>query len=159
MPKVIRDVATTVAASMSTRSRIWRGSASSDCLGGVQQRAAAFRFAGQLAVYLTALEPGDTVLGLDLAHGGHLTHGMRLNISGRLYNFVSYGVTRDTHRIDFDQVARLAREHKPKMIVAGRVPIRGRFSMRGLRRSPPRWGEAVRGHGPLCRPGRGGPAR
>ena len=72
-----------------------------------------------LAVYLTAVDPGDTVLGLDLAHGGHLTHGMRLNISGRLYNFVSYGVTRDTHLIDFDQVARLAREHKPKLIVAG----------------------------------------
>ncbi|MCU0961958.1 MAG: serine hydroxymethyltransferase [Pirellulaceae bacterium] len=72
-----------------------------------------------MAVYLTVLEPGDTVLGLDLAHGGHLTHGMRLNISGRLYHFVSYGVTRDTHRIDFDQVARLARDHKPKLIVAG----------------------------------------
>jgi glycine hydroxymethyltransferase len=71
------------------------------------------------AVYLSALQPGDAVLGLDLAHGGHLTHGMRLNISGILYNFHSYGVTRDTHRIDFDQVARLAREHKPKMIVAG----------------------------------------
>lgn len=72
-----------------------------------------------MAVYLTALEPGDTVLALDLAHGGHLTHGMRLNVSGRLYNFIHYGVTRDTHRIDFDQVARLAREHKPKLIVAG----------------------------------------
>lgn len=72
-----------------------------------------------MAVYLTVLEPGDTVLGLDLAHGGHLTHGMKLNISGRLYHFVSYGVTRDTHRIDFDQVARLAREHRPKLIVAG----------------------------------------
>lgn len=72
-----------------------------------------------MGVYLTAVDPGDTVLGLDLAHGGHLTHGMRLNISGRLYNFVSYGVTSDTHRIDFDQVARLAREHKPKLIVAG----------------------------------------
>lgn len=72
-----------------------------------------------MTVYLTALEPGDTVLGLDLAHGGHLTHGMKLNISGRLYNFLNYGVTRDTHRIDFDQVARLAREHKPKLIVAG----------------------------------------
>jgi glycine hydroxymethyltransferase len=71
------------------------------------------------AVYLTALEPGDTVLGLDLAHGGHLTHGMKLNISGKLYHFISYGVTRDTNRIDFDQVAALAREHKPKMIVAG----------------------------------------
>ena len=71
------------------------------------------------AVYLTAVQPGDTVLGLDLAHGGHLTHGMKLNISGMLYHFVSYGVTRDTHRIDFDQVAGLAREHKPKLIVAG----------------------------------------
>jgi glycine hydroxymethyltransferase len=71
------------------------------------------------AIYLSALEPGDTVLGLDLAHGGHLTHGMKLNISGMLYHFVSYGVTRDAHRIDFDQLARLAREHKPKLIVAG----------------------------------------
>ncbi len=72
-----------------------------------------------MAVYLTVLDPGDTVLGLDLAHGGHLTHGMRLNISGRLYHFVNYGVTRDTHRIDFDQVAAMARQHKPKLIVAG----------------------------------------
>jgi glycine hydroxymethyltransferase len=72
-----------------------------------------------MAVYLTCLQPGDTVLGLDLAHGGHLTHGMKLNISGILYNFISYGVTRDTNRIDFDQVASLAREHKPKLIVAG----------------------------------------
>jgi glycine hydroxymethyltransferase len=71
------------------------------------------------AIYLTALEPGDTVLGLDLAHGGHLTHGMKLNISGMLYHFISYGVTRDTHRLDFDQIASLAREHKPKLIVAG----------------------------------------
>ena len=72
-----------------------------------------------LAVYLSALSPGDSVLGLDLAHGGHLTHGMKLNISGMLYHFHSYGVTRDTHRIDFDQVTNLAREHKPKLIVAG----------------------------------------
>jgi len=72
-----------------------------------------------MAVYLTAVQPGDTVLGLDLAHGGHLTHGMKLNISGMLYHFVSYGVTRDTHRLDFDQVAALAREHQPKLIVAG----------------------------------------
>jgi len=71
------------------------------------------------AVYLTAIQPGDTVLGLDLAHGGHLTHGMKLNVSGVLYNFISYGVTRDTGRIDFDQVAKLAKEHKPKLIVAG----------------------------------------
>ena len=71
------------------------------------------------AVYMTLLQPGETVLGLDLAHGGHLTHGMKLNISGKLYHFINYGVTPDTHRIDFDQVARLAKEHKPKLIVAG----------------------------------------
>ena len=71
------------------------------------------------AVYMAALDLGDTVLGLDLAHGGHLTHGMKLNSSGQLYRFFSYGVRRDTHRIDFDQIVALAREHKPKMIVAG----------------------------------------
>jgi glycine hydroxymethyltransferase len=71
------------------------------------------------AIYLAALQPGDAVLGLDLAHGGHLTHGMRLNISGMLYNFVSYGVRESDHRLDFDQIAKLAREHKPKLIVAG----------------------------------------
>ncbi|MDC0326067.1 serine hydroxymethyltransferase [bacterium] len=71
------------------------------------------------AVYLSCLEPGDHVLGLDLAQGGHLTHGMKLNISGRLYNFHSYGVDPENHRLDFDQVASLAREHKPKLIVAG----------------------------------------
>jgi glycine hydroxymethyltransferase len=70
-------------------------------------------------VYVSVLEPGDIALGLDLAHGGHLTHGMKLNLSGKLYKFFSYGVTPDTNRIDFDQVARLAREHKPKLIVAG----------------------------------------
>jgi glycine hydroxymethyltransferase len=71
------------------------------------------------AVYLTCLEPGDSVLGLDLAQGGHLTHGMKLNISGKLYQFHSYGVDPKDHRLDFDQLARLAREHKPKLIVAG----------------------------------------
>lgn len=72
-----------------------------------------------LAVYLTAVAPGDAVLGLDLAHGGHLTHGMKLNISGMLYRFYAYGVRQSDHRIDFDQVASLAREHRPKLIVAG----------------------------------------
>jgi glycine hydroxymethyltransferase len=71
------------------------------------------------AVYFSTLKPGDTVLGLDLAQGGHLTHGMHLNISGKLYNFVAYGVDPVHHRIDFDQVARLAKEHRPKLIVAG----------------------------------------
>ncbi|MEN1679357.1 MAG: serine hydroxymethyltransferase [Planctomycetota bacterium] len=71
------------------------------------------------AVFLGLLEPGDTVLGLDLAHGGHLTHGMKLNMSGMLYNFYNYGVRQSDHRLDMDQVAQLAREHKPKLIIAG----------------------------------------
>src|SRR6266851_10345608 len=72
-----------------------------------------------MAAYFACLEPGDTILAMNLAHGGHLTHGMRLNFSGKLYKIVSYGVRKDTERIDFDQVARLAREHKPKLVVAG----------------------------------------
>jgi len=72
-----------------------------------------------MAVYLTVLKPGDTILAMDLAHGGHLTHGMHLNFSGQLYNVVHYGVRREDHRIDFDQIAALAKEHKPKLIVAG----------------------------------------
>jgi glycine hydroxymethyltransferase len=72
-----------------------------------------------MSVYLAALKPGDTVLGLDLAHGGHLTHGHPLNSSGILYRFVGYHVRREDERVDMDEVRRLAREHKPKMIVAG----------------------------------------
>ena len=71
------------------------------------------------AVYLALLKPGDTVLGMNLAHGGHLTHGSPVNISGMLYNFVPYGVEDDTSMIDYDKVEFLAREHKPKLIVAG----------------------------------------
>jgi glycine hydroxymethyltransferase len=72
-----------------------------------------------MAVYLALLEPGDTVLGMRLDQGGHLTHGSPVNASGRLYHFVSYGVTDSDERIDFDQLAQLAHEHRPKMIVAG----------------------------------------
>jgi glycine hydroxymethyltransferase len=72
-----------------------------------------------MAVYFTLLKPGDTVLGMNLSHGGHLTHGHPLNFSGKLYNIVPYGVTRETERIDYDQMAQLADEHKPKMIMAG----------------------------------------
>ena len=72
-----------------------------------------------IAVYMTALQPGDTVLGMNLAHGGHLTHGHPLNFSGKTYKFIPYGVSRETERIDYDELDRLAREHKPKMIVAG----------------------------------------
>jgi len=71
------------------------------------------------SVYMSVLQPGDTVLGMNLAHGGHLTHGHPLNFSGRMYKFVAYGVKRDTEQIDYDEVDRLAQEHKPKMIVAG----------------------------------------
>ncbi len=70
-------------------------------------------------VYIAVLEPGDTVLGMDLSHGGHLTHGSPVNISGILYNFVAYGVDKETGRIDYDEVLRIAKECKPKMIVAG----------------------------------------
>jgi glycine hydroxymethyltransferase len=72
-----------------------------------------------MAVYFACLNPGDTILAMDLAHGGHLTHGMKLNFSGKLYKVASYGVRQADERIDFDQVARLAREHKPRLVVAG----------------------------------------
>jgi len=72
-----------------------------------------------MAVMLAALAPGDTIMGLDLAHGGHLTHGMRLNFSGKYFNVVSYGVRKTDHRIDFDDLAAKAREHKPKLVIAG----------------------------------------
>lgn len=72
-----------------------------------------------LAVYFALLNPGDTVLGMSLAHGGHLTHGSPVNMSGKYYNFVPYTVDDDTHRINYDKVEALALEHKPKMIVAG----------------------------------------
>lgn len=71
------------------------------------------------AVYYAALEVGDTVLAMDLAQGGHLTHGMKLNFSGRWYNIISYGLSQQTERLDYDRIAELAREHKPKMILAG----------------------------------------
>lgn len=72
-----------------------------------------------MAVFLAALNPGDTILGMDLAHGGHLTHGMKLNFSGKYFRVISYGVRRDDERIDYDQVAALAREHRPKLVIAG----------------------------------------
>lgn len=72
-----------------------------------------------MAVYLAALKPGDTVLGMDLAHGGHLTHGSPVNVSGMYFHFVGYGVQAETGRIDYDQLRALALEHRPRMIVAG----------------------------------------
>jgi glycine hydroxymethyltransferase len=72
-----------------------------------------------MSVYFTLLKPGDTVLGMNLAHGGHLTHGHPLNFSGKLYNIVPYGVRQEDERIDYDELERLAREHAPKMIMVG----------------------------------------
>jgi glycine hydroxymethyltransferase len=72
-----------------------------------------------MSVYLTLLKPGDTVLGMNLAHGGHLTHGHPLNFSGKLYTIVPYGVRKEDERLDYDEFERLADEHKPKMIIAG----------------------------------------
>lgn len=72
-----------------------------------------------MSVYFALLKPGDTVLGMNLAHGGHLTHGHPLNFSGKLYNIIPYGVRRDDERIDYDELERLAREHRPQMIMVG----------------------------------------
>jgi glycine hydroxymethyltransferase len=76
-------------------------------------------FGADRANYFAALNHGDTILAMDLAHGGHLTHGMKLNFSGKWFNVVGYGVRQGDERIDFDQVAKLAKEHQPKMVVAG----------------------------------------
>jgi glycine hydroxymethyltransferase len=72
-----------------------------------------------MAVYLAALEPGDTILSLELSHGGHLTHGLKVNFSGRLYTIVHYGVSRETNMVDYDDVLALAKQHRPKLIVCG----------------------------------------
>lgn len=71
------------------------------------------------AVYFAALKPGDTILAMDLAHGGHLTHGMKLNFSGRFYNAIAYGVDKETEQLDYNEIERLAKEHKPQMLVCG----------------------------------------
>ncbi|MDH5358056.1 MAG: serine hydroxymethyltransferase [Gammaproteobacteria bacterium] len=71
------------------------------------------------AVYLALLQPGDTILGMSLAHGGHLTHGSKVSASGKIYNSISYGLNPETGEIDYDEVERLAKEHQPKMVVAG----------------------------------------
>src|SRR5664280_2433991 len=71
------------------------------------------------AAYGAVLTPGDTIMGMSLAHGGHLTHGHPLNFSGKMYNIVSYGVSKETETIDYDELERLAKEHRPKLILAG----------------------------------------
>src|SRR6187431_17921 len=72
-----------------------------------------------MSAYFAAVQPGDTVLGMNLAHGGHLTHGHPLNFSGKLYKIVPYGVRKDDERIDYEELERLANEHKPQLIMVG----------------------------------------
>jgi glycine hydroxymethyltransferase len=72
-----------------------------------------------MAVYMAALKPGETILSLELSHGGHLTHGLKVNFSGRLYTIAHYGVSRETDMVDYDEVRRLAKDHRPKLIVCG----------------------------------------
>jgi glycine hydroxymethyltransferase len=89
-----------------------------------------------MAVYFTALKPGDVVLGPNLSHGGHLTAGSPVNYSGKFYSIVAYGVRKDTERIDLDQVRDLARQHRPKLIIAAAPPFRAPSTSRPSARSP-----------------------
>src|SRR5512140_1966748 len=96
-----------------------------------------------MAVYFTLLKPGDTVLGMNLSHGGHLTHGHPLNFSGKLYNIVAYGVRKDDERIDYDELDRLAMEHKPKMIMVGASAYPRVIEFARIREAANRIGAAV----------------
>src|SRR5437667_11747678 len=96
-----------------------------------------------MAVYFTVLQPGDTVLGMNLAHGGHLTHGHPLNFSGRLYTIVPYGVRKADERIDYDELDRLADEHRPKMIMVGASAYPRVIEFERIRAAADRVGAAV----------------
>jgi glycine hydroxymethyltransferase len=96
-----------------------------------------------MAVYLTLLQPGDTVLGMNLSHGGHLTHGHPLNFSGKLYTIVPYGVRKEDERIDYDELDRLADEHKPKMIIVGASAYPRVIDFSRFRRTADRVGAVV----------------
>ena len=106
-----------------------------------------------MAVYFALLEPGDTVMGMELAHGGHLTHGANVNFSGKLYNFVPYGVNKDTELIDYDEVERLAQDHKTQADSGRLQRLRqdsGLSPFPGHRRLGGRLPDG--GHGPHFRP-------
>jgi glycine hydroxymethyltransferase len=96
-----------------------------------------------MAVYFSVLKPGDTVLGMNLAHGGHLTHGSPVNFSGRFFNIVPYGVTKENQTIDYDEVERLALEHKPKMIVVGASAYPRTIDFEAFRRAADKVGAVV----------------
>ncbi len=111
------------------------------------------------AVYHALLEPGEKIMGLSLAHGGHLTHGMRINVSGKLYEITAYEVDRETSLIDMDEVARIAREHKPKLLLAGWSAYPAAARLRALQGDRRRGRRAADGrHGPLRGAGRRGPS-
>src|SRR4029077_5706457 len=96
-----------------------------------------------MAVYFAVLKPGDTVLGMNLSHGGHLTHGHALNFSGRLFNIVPYGVSKEDERLDYDALDRLADEHKPKMIIVGASAYPRVFDFARVRAAADRVGAAM----------------
>jgi glycine hydroxymethyltransferase len=100
-----------------------------------------------MAVYFSYLKPGDAIMGLDLAHGGHLSHGASVNFSGRLYRTITYGVDRQTEQIDFDKVAESARSQRPKMIIAG-ASAYPRVNFNRLPKSPGRWSLPAGEYGP-----------
>jgi glycine hydroxymethyltransferase len=95
------------------------------------------------AVYMAALKPGDTILGMNLSHGGHLTHGHPLNFSGRMFQVVPYGVRKEDERIDYDEMARLAREHRPKMVVVGASAYPRTIDFEAVRRAADECGAVI----------------
>ena len=104
-----------------------------------------------MGAYFSLLDPGDTVMGMRLDQGGHLTHGSPVNFSGKLYNFVGYGVDRDTETIDFEEVEGLAYEHRPKIIVAGYTAYPRVIDFERFRRIADQIGAVDGGHGAYCR--------
>ncbi len=112
-----------------------------------------------MAVYMAALTPGDTILSLELSHGGHLTHGLKVNFSGRLYTIAHYGVSRETNMVDYDEVLALAKEHRPKLIVCGGSAYPRTVETDRFRAIADEVGRAAPlRHGPFRRPRRRRPA-
>ena len=95
------------------------------------------------AAYAAVIKPGDTILGLNLAHGGHLTHGHPLNFSGKTYKIVPYGVTKETETIDYDELEKIALAERPKLIIGGAARIRGLSILRGCGRLRIRWARFI----------------
>jgi len=92
-----------------------------------------------MAALMTFVKPGETIMGLDLAHGGHLTHGSTVNFSGKLFNSVSYQVSRETGRVNIDDVLKIAKEYKPRLIICGEVPTHGLLNLKILKILQMKW--------------------